>query len=267
MGDCHDHPRAFDRDLSAILAGTALGLHIQPMFYFVAVPVIVLVGSIPISPQGAGVMEAMAYILTRSQGATVNEAVALTMSIRVVQILWNLTGGTFVLRGGFHAQRNRSSTNWSRRIASLPPLFEYAPQGGPHPHPRAAASGGCEILSRRAGPEDDPGGFAPRDACAPDDSTEVVLHADPDLPAEGVYFLVDNVRDMYRKRAELRLNFTPPCAGGPWLHGGGERSVWDDSPASGSLDGSIDGIVYKCRRRQAQRIALCRGRSESCSQA
>jgi hypothetical protein len=27
----------------------------------------------------------------------------LTMSIRVVQILWNLTGGTFVLRGGFHA--------------------------------------------------------------------------------------------------------------------------------------------------------------------
>jgi uncharacterized membrane protein YbhN (UPF0104 family) len=89
--------------VSALLAGTALGLHIQPMFYFVAVPVIVLVGSIPISPQGAGVMEAMAYILTRSQGATVNEAVALTMSIRVVQILWNLTGGTFVLRGGFHA--------------------------------------------------------------------------------------------------------------------------------------------------------------------
>jgi hypothetical protein len=25
------------------------------------------------------------------------------MSIRIVQILWNLTGGLFVLRGGFHA--------------------------------------------------------------------------------------------------------------------------------------------------------------------
>jgi predicted enzyme related to lactoylglutathione lyase len=46
----------------------------------------------------------------------------------------------------------------------------------------------------------------------PEDSTEVVLHADPDLPAEGVYFLVDNVREMYRKRAELRLKFLAPPA-------------------------------------------------------
>src|SRR5450432_4252712 len=44
----------------------------------------------------------------------------------------------------------------------------------------------------------------------PDDSTELVLHADPDLPAEGVYFLVDDVRDMYRRRDELKLQFANP---------------------------------------------------------
>ncbi|HXE55124.1 MAG TPA: VOC family protein [Tepidisphaeraceae bacterium] len=43
-----------------------------------------------------------------------------------------------------------------------------------------------------------------------DDSTELVLHVDPDLPAEAVYFLVDDVRDLYRRRAELRLQFAAP---------------------------------------------------------
>jgi catechol 2,3-dioxygenase-like lactoylglutathione lyase family enzyme len=43
-----------------------------------------------------------------------------------------------------------------------------------------------------------------------DGSTELVLHDDPDLPAEAVYFLVDDVRDLYRRRAELKLTFTSP---------------------------------------------------------
>jgi uncharacterized protein (TIRG00374 family) len=89
--------------LSAMFAGLAFGLRMHPAYYWVAVPVIVLAGSIPISPQGAGVMEFFAILLTRSQGVTVSQAFALTMSIRVVQILWNLTGGIFVLRGGYHA--------------------------------------------------------------------------------------------------------------------------------------------------------------------
>jgi hypothetical protein len=48
-------------------------------------------------------MEFFAILLTRSQGVTVSQAFALTMSIRIVQILWNLTGGILVLRGGYHA--------------------------------------------------------------------------------------------------------------------------------------------------------------------
>jgi catechol 2,3-dioxygenase-like lactoylglutathione lyase family enzyme len=40
-----------------------------------------------------------------------------------------------------------------------------------------------------------------------DDTTELVLHTDPDLPAEAAYYLVDDVRDLYKRRAELKLTF------------------------------------------------------------
>src|ERR1700704_1755695 len=46
----------------------------------------------------------------------------------------------------------------------------------------------------------------------PDDAIELVLHTDPDLPAEATYYLVDDVRDLYRRRNELKLKFTAPPA-------------------------------------------------------
>lgn len=45
-----------------------------------------------------------------------------------------------------------------------------------------------------------------------DGTTELVLHTDPDLPAEAIYYLVDDVRDLYKRRAELRMHFTAPPA-------------------------------------------------------
>ena len=43
-----------------------------------------------------------------------------------------------------------------------------------------------------------------------DGATELVLHTDPDLPAEAVYYLVDSVRDLYKRRDELHLKFSGP---------------------------------------------------------
>ena len=43
-----------------------------------------------------------------------------------------------------------------------------------------------------------------------DSDAELVLHADPDLPAEATYYLVDDVRDLHRRRAELKLTFVSP---------------------------------------------------------
>lgn len=95
--------------LSATMAGKALGLPLSPQYYWAIVPVIALVGAIPISPQGAGVMEFVAVQLTRRQGATVSQAFALTMAIRLVQIIWNLAAGIFVFRGGYHAPTEKEA--------------------------------------------------------------------------------------------------------------------------------------------------------------
>ncbi|HSV15138.1 MAG TPA: lysylphosphatidylglycerol synthase transmembrane domain-containing protein [Tepidisphaeraceae bacterium] len=95
--------------LSAMFAGMAFGLPLHWSYYWVCVPVIVLAGAIPISPQGAGVMEAFAVLLTRNQGVSVSQAFALAMSIRLVQILWNLTGVIFVIRGGYHAPSEKEA--------------------------------------------------------------------------------------------------------------------------------------------------------------
>ena len=39
------------------------------------------------------------------------------------------------------------------------------------------------------------------------DGREMLLHTDEDLPAEGIFLLVDDVQDLYRRRDELRLTF------------------------------------------------------------
>jgi uncharacterized membrane protein YbhN (UPF0104 family) len=113
--------------VSAIFAGKAFGLPLPAVYYFVAVPVIVLSGALPLSPQGAGVMEFFAIQLTKQHGTTVGQAFALTMSIRLVQMLWNLTGGILVLRGGYHApsrqerQELESDTNGGEAGSGPPP--------------------------------------------------------------------------------------------------------------------------------------------------
>ena len=40
--------------------------------------------------------------------------------------------------------------------------------------------------------------------------TELVLHSDADLPAEAVYYLVDDVRALHRRREQLKLKFVSP---------------------------------------------------------
>jgi hypothetical protein len=122
---------------SATFAGWAFGLKMHALYYWTVVPVLALVGAIPISPQGVGVMESFAVLLTARQGVTISQAVALTMSIRVGQMFWNLLAGVFVLRGGYHAptqheqeemeqdepsvdERNGMSPEHAQNISSTP---------------------------------------------------------------------------------------------------------------------------------------------------
>jgi catechol 2,3-dioxygenase-like lactoylglutathione lyase family enzyme len=40
-----------------------------------------------------------------------------------------------------------------------------------------------------------------------DGKTEIILRADPDQPTEEIYYLVESVRDLYQRRAALKLKF------------------------------------------------------------
>ena len=108
--------------LSAMLAGLSFGiLRDHPLYYWAVVPVVVLAGAIPISPQGAGVMEFFAIMLTKRQGCTITQAFVLTMSIRLVQMLWNLVGGIFVFQGGFHAPTETEKHELEEDTPDTPP--------------------------------------------------------------------------------------------------------------------------------------------------
>jgi len=43
-----------------------------------------------------------------------------------------------------------------------------------------------------------------------DSAAELVLHADPELPDQATYFLVESVRSLYAKRDALKLRFSSP---------------------------------------------------------
>lgn len=51
-----------------------------------------------------------------------------------------------------------------------------------------------------------------------DGPTELIIHTDEDQPTEQVYYLVDDVRDMYQRREELKLKFVaaPRAVGRGW---------------------------------------------------
>ncbi len=127
--------------VSAMFAGMAFSLPLKPPHYWVIVPVVVLAGSIPISPQGAGVMEFFAILLTRTYGCTVAEAFALTMSLRIVQVVWNLSGGIFVLRGGYHAPTRKERAEQEAEEREDEPPREESPVLSLPPAPQHGAMG------------------------------------------------------------------------------------------------------------------------------
>jgi len=63
----------------------------------------------------------------------VGQAFALTMAIRLVQMFWNLTGGVFVFRGGYHAPSTREQEELEQDDEDDEPSIEHptaVPQEG-----------------------------------------------------------------------------------------------------------------------------------------
>ena len=84
---------------SIALLGAALSLDVAWYMYFVYVPLIYVVGSIPLTPGGVGLIEGLyvRFLVTPTIGAS--EVVALALLARLIPILWSLPGAVVVVRG------------------------------------------------------------------------------------------------------------------------------------------------------------------------
>jgi len=84
------------------MAGYALGMRTPVSLLLIVIPVSFLVGAIPISPQGIGVMEFFAITMLQSPLAFPNQIVGMLIMIRLYQIFYSLLGSLFLLKGDIH---------------------------------------------------------------------------------------------------------------------------------------------------------------------
>lgn len=96
----------------AVAAGCcarALGAPIDLATILVAMPLIFLAAAVPVTWQGAGVMELVAIgLLVRDDGATVNQVVGMLLLYRGIEFAWSLAGAAPVLRGGIRIHPERA---------------------------------------------------------------------------------------------------------------------------------------------------------------
>ncbi len=96
-------PVHFCQALAAALAGRALGMGLDLGLMLTVLPVIFLAGSVPLTYQGLGVMEALAVAMLLTPGlATANQLVSMLVLIRLYLIAYALVGAVMMLRGDIH---------------------------------------------------------------------------------------------------------------------------------------------------------------------
>ena len=89
--------------LAAAVAGHALGIQTPMGLLIMVLPVVFFAGTMPISYQGLGVMEAvMMALLLDPPMATANQIVSMLMVARLYIVCLGLVGSLFVLRGNIH---------------------------------------------------------------------------------------------------------------------------------------------------------------------
>ena len=92
------------------LAGHAIGVP-TGLFTLVAVlPIVFLVGALPITVLGLGVMEPAAAALLEGSGTTFNQIVAMLMAYRAFLLVYGLLGGLAVLAGEREQERESGQT-------------------------------------------------------------------------------------------------------------------------------------------------------------
>ncbi len=89
--------------MATTCAGWSLGMGLSAGLMLTVLPVLFLAGSVPLTYQGLGVMEALAVaMLLPSPLADANQLVSMLVMLRLFLILYALIGAVSVLRGNIH---------------------------------------------------------------------------------------------------------------------------------------------------------------------
>ena len=88
---------------AGIAAGWALGMQHAVATLALALPVLLIAGSVPLTYQGLGVMEGLGLLLLEQAGlATDNQVVGMLLLLRLFQVFYGLAGSVFMLSGDIH---------------------------------------------------------------------------------------------------------------------------------------------------------------------
>ncbi len=91
------------QSMATTCAGWSLGMGLSAGLMLTVLPVLFLAGSVPLTYQGLGVMEALAVaMLLPSQLADANQLVSMLVMIRVYLIIYALIGAVMMLKGDIH---------------------------------------------------------------------------------------------------------------------------------------------------------------------
>ncbi len=81
------------------LIGESLGLQIPFYNYFVYIPLIYIIGAVPLTPGGVGLIEKFYLVFFVSAVVTPSEVLALALLARIIPIFWGLPGAVVAVTG------------------------------------------------------------------------------------------------------------------------------------------------------------------------
>lgn len=105
-------PVHISQAMATTCAGWSLGMGLGAGLMLTVLPVLFLAGSVPLTYQGLGVMEALAVaMLLPSPVADANQLVSMLVMLRLFLIMYALIGAVFMLKGDIHLHAQPTPSN------------------------------------------------------------------------------------------------------------------------------------------------------------
>lgn len=120
--------------IATAMAGYAIGVPTELLTLVAALPIAFIVGALPLTFMGLGLMEPTLFgLLSANEAVTFNQVAAMLMGYRAFMLAYALVGGVFVLAKGMHLNEKPLAevTEAAEELDVPPPLDEPESSGIP----------------------------------------------------------------------------------------------------------------------------------------